>query len=258
MREQVEKIQKKRVGVTGNVKRMREEGWEFVDPKIHQLAINVPEGAGAFVAIGDIPRYASPADIFLKVMHKTLVFDIIEHRKFENPLHFMDDKGQGRMSPIDASLSHVYQSFATRAWIQGVYSTERGNVSTAIAFAAARDALNEAMRTHGMGKMATTKLLRRLHTAVYFKIGRVDEAKLSFAFESALLGIGEVVSGDEKLFHFTGKSGMVREVPNKPVKIGIWHYQAAVFLACGLSYTSCTRELTLPPLRWDRKQPQQP
>ena len=32
-------------------------------------------------------------------------------------------------------------------------------------------------------------------------------------------------AGDEKLFHFTGKSGDVRLVKSKPDQIGLWFYE---------------------------------
>lgn len=37
--------------------------------------------------------------------------------------------------------------------------------------------------------------------------------------------LGEYVSGDEKLDHFTGTSGNTRLVPSKPARVGLWHYQ---------------------------------
>ena len=43
------------------------------------------------------------------------------------------------------------------------------------------------------------------------------------------------------LFRFTGKGGIVRKVPNKPARVGIWHYQAVVTLPDELPYLVYTR-----------------
>ena len=45
---------------------------------------------------------------------------------------------------------------------------------------------------------------------------------------------GDYVSGDEKLFRYTGASEFVRLVINKPARLGLWMFQAAVCLKCGL------------------------
>ena len=35
----------------------------------------------------------------------------------------------------------------------------------------------------------------------------------------------------KKLFRFIGKGGIVRKVPNKPAKVGIWHNKRTVMLS---------------------------
>jgi NADH:ubiquinone oxidoreductase subunit F (NADH-binding) len=47
-------------------------------------------------------------------------------------------------------------------------------------------------------------------------------------FQSIVRKLGDYVAGDEKLDYFTGNSGYIRKVPNKPAKIGLWHYQLVV------------------------------
>lgn len=48
--------------------------------------------------------------------------------------------------------------------------------------------------------------------------------------------MGQWVAGDEKLFHFTGRSGILRLVPKKPDQIGIWNYELTARLTNGQSY----------------------
>ena len=43
------------------------------------------------------------------------------------------------------------------------------------------------------------------------------------------------------MFRFTGMGGIVRKVPSKPVRIGIWHYQGVVMLRNGDPILVCTR-----------------
>ena len=56
---------------------------------------------------------------------------------------------------------------------------------------------------------------------------------------------------DEKLFRFTGKGRIVRKVPNKPARVGIWHYQAVVTLPGELPYLVYTEDTTPQPT-WGR------
>ena len=57
-------------------------------------------------------------------------------------------------------------------------------------------------------------------------------AALCANFRSSLSCIGQVFACDEKLFHFTGKSGYIRIVPQKR-DIGIWIYDGVCTLASG-------------------------
>ena len=63
--------------------------------------------------------------------------------------------------------------------------------------------------------------------------------------------LGEVLCGDEKLFRFTGKGGIVRKGPNKPAKVGIWHYQGTVMYSNGEPFLVYTRVL-IRQVTWER------
>ena len=54
--------------------------------------------------------------------------------------------------------------------------------------------------------------------------------QVSKNFRSILHSVGQHAAGDEKLFHFTGDSDLIRLVVSKPGKVGLWLYQ----LACKL------------------------
>ena len=57
--------------------------------------------------------------------------------------------------------------------------------------------------------MVSWKILRRLNPLYLFKFVSVEESKLSKNFNNVILTFGNALSGDEKLFRYTGKSGFV-------------------------------------------------
>ena len=67
-------------------------------------------------------------------------------------------------------------------------------------------------------------------------IGVEVEETVNKKLLSCLRKLGEFVAGDEKLFRFTGNSGMIRKVPNKPDGIGIWHYELTARLSNGMPF----------------------
>jgi hypothetical protein len=60
--------------------------------------------------------------------------------------------------------------------------------------------------------------------------------QLSKNFRSIVKEVGEYVSGDEKLFHFTGNSGNLRLVLTKPGKVGLWFYELCGAINSSMSY----------------------
>ena len=63
-----------------------------------------------------------------------------------------------------------------------------------------------------------------------------DEQYLSTQFQSIVTSLGQWVAGDEKLFKFAGRSTILRLVPKKPDKLGIWNYELCGRLRDGSSY----------------------
>ena len=84
-------------------------------------------------------------------------------------------------------------------------------------------------------------LTRRLMDIYYFEIDTVDEFQLSENMDDMFFKFGDCVSGDEKLFRYTGSSGFLRLVKNKPARLGLWMFQAAIRLKCGLPCLIYTR-----------------
>jgi hypothetical protein len=53
--------------------------------------------------------------------------------------------------------------------------------------------------------------------------------------------LGQYIAGDEKLFHFTGVSNMVKLILSKPDRIGLWFFELCVKLSTGKVYLLHTR-----------------
>ena len=55
-------------------------------------------------------------------------------------------------------------------------------------------------------------------------------------FTDYVFALGECVAGDEKLFKYTAQSPLVRQVPTKPDKVGLWFYQMCANLKNGMAF----------------------
>eukprot|EP00957_Ditylum_brightwellii_P158578 12070586-Ditylum_brightwellii.AAC.1 len=66
------------------------------------------------------------------------------------------------------------------------------------------------------------------------EVDTIDEFQISKSLGKLFSTFGDAVSGDEKFFHYTGASGNVCLVVSKPGRLGLWMFQLAVSLPCGL------------------------
>ena len=60
--------------------------------------------------------------------------------------------------------------------------------------------------------------------------------EVSLHFLSLVNKLGQWVAGDEKLKHFTGNSGNIRQILSKPDRIGLLFYELVGYLSNGLPY----------------------
>ena len=59
------------------------------------------------------------------------------------------------------------------------------------------------------------------------------EEELSMNFKKVIQNIGQTACADKKLYHYTGQSGFIKQVLNKPARIGHWFYQLTVSFSSG-------------------------
>ena len=67
----------------------------------------------------------------------------------------------------------------------------------------------------------------------WFQFDSIDEFPISENMGKVFRTFGDIVTGDEKLFKYSGSSGFMRHVMNKSSGLGLWLYQVAVKLKCG-------------------------
>eukprot|EP00957_Ditylum_brightwellii_P064698 4910239-Ditylum_brightwellii.AAC.1 len=86
--------------------------------------------------------------------------------------------------------------------------------------------INEGIYCHGT--------MRRLLNMFWFGVDSVNERQILENMGNLFSAFGNAVPSGEKLFCYTGPSGYVRMVVSKPGKVGMWMFQVAVSLGCGL------------------------
>ena len=76
-------------------------------------------------------------------------------------------------------------------------------------------------------------MMKKLMEMYFIDYENEEAKKVSENMKNIFKTFGDMISGDEKLFFYTGMSGYVRKVITKPGSIGLWMYQACVPLKCG-------------------------
>ena len=196
--------------------RMNEEGWRLLNVANESLQFHVRTTSSGGHAVLSRRDFSSSADVFFTILSREFITSVLEGILQTNPNTF------AHFAPI--SYKDVYQAIACRIWIQG-----RG----VAAGSTAREAFQNSHKW--LGDRCTEQLngirkTLRVQSKVYVTCGGDKERLLNRQLQRMLSSLGEVLCGDEKLFRFTGRGGIVRKVPRKPARIGIWHYQAVVQL----------------------------
>eukprot|EP00957_Ditylum_brightwellii_P103875 7913039-Ditylum_brightwellii.AAC.1 len=155
----------------------------------------------------------SPASIFFRFMPKVFCLWILEQRIEEHEEAFVFDKGYGCIWTVRATMTCTICFFAAKVLLHG---WQKKYPNTDSAFKAASATLKDWNNIVPSGWV-----MRRMSKHVFIRCDTAKEKKLSENFYDAILFLGDSFSGDEKLFCYTGQSGYVRKVPNKPARIGL-------------------------------------
>ena len=210
-----------------------EIGWMDVEPKTTNFnyPLLTPERSFPTLIYRSQP---SLLIIFLRFMPPLLVKRIMDD---------LPEKSwvlrQSRQGQIYPRVSTIYKCIAIYIRIQGLQNKSseshpiRNPLKTAISEARHHfDTTFNNQRTECKtpGNDVIEKVFANfLITKNYFK-------DLSANFQSIIVELGQYVAGDEKLFRFTGNSNLVRMVPHKPDKVGLWYYELVCRLRTGQPY----------------------
>lgn len=208
------------------------DGWTVFSDKEKHLAYEYNTNVQAN-ALSKLARSSTPCDVFCHFLNEELIEAVLRRVNADDTLALVN-KGC-RLHRYVFTVEEVYQYLAVRVFIQAVSTEKAPTVDQAI---------KKAMDILGFDGFVKIRLL---HTRFVVQIGTPEEEMLSKTFSKALRTLGEVVSGDEKLFRHTGQSCFVRLCPNKPAKVGIWNYQLCCRLANGKSFLVWTKTHMTPP-----------
>jgi hypothetical protein len=182
----------------------------------------------AFVVFDD---QVKKIDIFTKIVDETVIDEVIDH-------------SSGMCYPngsrIRVTQKMAYQLLAVFCRVQALHKEpQEGRKNGRALRISMCEARNHFQRKYPNSQNLGINVLETSTANFFFPIEL--EPTLSERFQSCLHTLGEFIAGDEKLLHFTGSSGFVRKVPNKPDKLGIWHYELAVSLSDGSPFLIYTR-----------------
>jgi hypothetical protein len=197
------------------------DGWEKLDKTKYAFDFTETSGRAAF-AVLNFPANTTRVDIFMRLFPKTLVDSIVHRLNTQDP-HLLS---WSRGATIGLSHEKIYKVLAARIRVQGEHSVPQRNIQNG---KPQRDAFLAAIKhfrdTFG-GSMPGIDVVERLHSVIL--ISPAEEDEFSDCLLAALISIGQLAIGDEKLFKFGGLSHWVRQVLSKPAKLGLWTYMLCV------------------------------
>ena len=214
--------------------RTNEEGWRLLDVATETLELDIRTTSIGGHAVLSRKDFSSPAEVFSAIFSREFITSVLEDILKESPDAFTHNVGRGKLSTAPVTPEDVYHAFACRVWIHG-----RGRA----AGDKAKDAFKNALKW--LGERCTERLngyrkTQLVQNKVYITCGGEQEKRFNRQLQSMLSSLGEVLCGDERLFRFFGRGGIVRKVPRRPARVGIWHYQAVVLLPTGDPYLAYT------------------
>ena len=218
-------------------KQFKKDGWCYLR-KNETVDTKAGDSAMSDFPVHGCSREDSPYDIFRSLMPPKLVLGTLKKRGEERLDGLMLNKGKGKMYTVKPTIFNALSIIAVKVLIHG-WQDKKKSIDQAV-----RDAVHDLHITNANILCATT--MRRLVALYWFQIDTVDEFQISEYMGNMFSSFGDSISGDEKLWKYAGASGYTRLVINKPSRIGLWMFQLALRLECGLPcliytkmHTSC-------------------
>ena len=206
-------------------KKFRKDGWGFIR-KNETVDMKQEDSAMSDFPVHGFRRESRPIDILKVLLPSNLVQGTLEKRGDDRLGGLMFNKGKGRTYTVKSSIFNAWSILAVKVLIQG-WQDKKKSVPQAV-----RDAVHDLH--HSNPKIVCATTMNRLLNLFWFEVDSVDEFQISEYMADVFTSFGDSVAGDEKLWKYAGASGYIRLVINKPSRMGLWMFQAAVRLKCGL------------------------
>ena len=173
-------------------------------------------------------RKTTMVDVFLRFVTQSLVERMISAVPLERWVASSVSRHY-----IPHKISDMYKYMAVTILLQGdqgnVTSSKTGKKSQIVGVKMACEYFNNFPQKLPGVSLVDAAMSRLL-------INSDMEEELSLNFQKVIQNIGQIACADEKLYHFTGQSGYIKQVLNKPARIGHWFYQLTTSFSSGRIY----------------------
>lgn len=226
LEEGLNEIKKKRTKAKKLKKSAIDKNWIEIDTKTQNFIYSQLSIKNEFVSLS-LNRTFKKYQIFLRLYSEKLINLVLVKTKAVNPKAFLLPNGR----QFILSLGKIYKFLAIKIRIQAIQNGPKENQKNKDA---QRKAYQEAKfhydQKYPLNKAPGINILEKLNSNFFI---RPDQEKdLTANLLSCITSLGQYVAGDEKLFHFTGRSNWVRLCPNKPGRVGIWNYELCAKVSC--------------------------
>ncbi len=223
----------KRARKRADVEEAQSLNWREVDTSKECFTIKELPPSEAFLGLSFRNNNLKIIDIFNKFLTDS-VMDKLYAGFNQDKLHISHRKKTSWCHGMSLSAAYQWQSIAVQIRIiaMQVKSTFNAPIRNHLK-ASISEAINH-FRSLDKGRVANREIIEKLISNML-----LDESfayDISRNFQSVVLQLGQMVAGDEKLFHYTGQSGNVRLCISKPDRLGLWFYEMAGTLSTGLPY----------------------
>jgi hypothetical protein len=221
LHEEVEEVGRSRKTAKTTADNLQIKGFQDIDPKTTTFAWNTPNITDPNISF-KLGHRPSLLDIFLRFVPKELLDQIIKN--FTTGDLLLRQSSGWVLVP---TLRMVYIALAFSIRIIGLQNQPKENQRNQRPLRQSiLEAKNHFCDQFPMYDPIGDDKLAKLLSLPYFTSSYYEE--ISHYFQSIIEKCGDVVAGDEKLFHFTGDSIDCRLVPTKPDRIGLWFYELCV------------------------------
>lgn len=207
--------------------------WRPIDPKQECFLIDELPPADAFLTLNIRRPSATYLDIFTKFVTDEVADKLFASLSIEDTI--LSYRKNGSPHCFAFALPLVWQTLAVQVRMIGEQqrSTEN-NPQPRFLRKGITAALNHFKTLDSDAFVTRCEVVERLNARMVMT--EDFSAIISKNFQGFVRTLGQYVAGDEKLFHYTGKSGNVRLVISKPDRVGFWFYELCGRFSNGLPY----------------------